>query len=400
MPKGQRLFAECELPLCRRLFHDTAVEKVDNGADEARMGFCDSDEESRRVPGIVQTRRSPPKLKKPRRSDSLMSGFLDMDEDRNVLTATALDEAVRVFGGKPGTYNAVEACRRYPYGKGCLNVGTVESKIVPRIYFSKPIPKSANDPLPHNHQRRYDYEARFPFGSGPIATDVDNRIIHEWTPGMDAMSNVIHKRMKMHPTWKRLATPSNRFNHAACQLYRDGASVTKHRDQNDTGFNSMKKNSPVAVVTLGGDRALEFFREFGTGKDAFTENHPCYRLLQQHGSVFILDPADEVSTCRRDHSGRRRKNGAFLHGVRCSSGKDYLSIAIIFRCLETTAIVDTATDRVVPEEPKNDAEKETRARRAVIREADMKPGSTFQVQAAKVVDEWIRLMKIRGWINE
>ena len=91
------------------------------------------------------------------------------------------------------------------------------------------------------------------------------------------------------------------------------------------------------------------------------EKDPCYTFEQSEGTLFVLDPDDEVPKCRRNKNGCRRQDALFSHGVKTNKEKDYFSVAFIFRCLETTATVDSATDHVVPPQAEALKEKQRRA---------------------------------------
>jgi hypothetical protein len=122
-------------------------------------------------------------------------------------------------------------------------------------------------------------------------------------------------------------------------------------------------------------------------------------VFEQHEScLFILDSADEIPKGRRDHGGKRRKNATFVHGVQCSGDKDYISVAFVFRCLETTAQVNSATDRVIAPPPKDDKEALRRLERAIVRKRDNKPNSEFKQEVQKLQQCWIELMEGKGWL--
>ena len=347
-------------------------------------------------------RDSPPRLAKPRSSDRLKSATIDLGDSEKRMVGMAKYEAVRVFGGKPGEYWTAEGCRKYAYAKkgsaGTCNLGRIDNKVIPRLYFSKPVER--NDNIPMNVTARYDYEARFPLGYGPMAVDEDNRIIQSWTTEMQQMADEIWKKMKL--THSRLCVRGNEFNHCSVHLYRKRNSISLHSDRRSkkSSNNCMKENTAVAVFTIGDNRTLSFHRRYDDDKgNTVTEPHPCYVFEQGESCLFILDPADEVPKARRDHGGKRRKNATFVHGVTCGTEKDYISVAFVFRCLETISLVNVTTNRVIAPEPMNENAKQRRLERAMVREEDKKPNSQFQLQVSQIQKQWIELMEKKKWIE-
>lgn len=352
-------------------------------------------------------RRSPPKLKVTRRADSLQSGFVSLGSHLQSTVDKAVGEAVRVLGGKPGQYHTEEAARRYPYGHKRIDLGGVTSGIIPRIYFSKTLPRKEDSTLPFNIQERYDYDARFPIGTGPMAVDEENRIIHAWSTEMESISESITRAMRGNPKYRRLCRPQYRFNHVSVHAYRAGNFIKEHEDnrrerrrrqRRNQVRNSMKEGSPVAVLTIGSRRLLSFYRKYDNGKEDVTEAEAAYEFEQTHGSLFVLDSLDEEPKCRRNMMGTRCDDALFLHSVKCPRDAGYFSVAFVFRCLDKTAPVDVNTDRVVPGAPKNEAERARREERARVRAIDNKKGSQFKKTVGEVQEEWRRLMRGHGWM--
>ena len=342
-----------------------------------------------------------PRIKHTRSADSLKSGLVELhDNDR--IVSMAIRETVRILGGKPGTYHAMEAYRRFPYGKSVISHGLLRNKVIPRFYFSENVElpsKLDGVVVPYNVAVRYDYDARFDLGTGPMAADVENRIIHQWSPQMQEMADAVWKAMKADNRYRRHCKAGYKFNHVSVHAYRDGNVIEKHEDRRRNGRNSMKEGSTVAVLTVGDPRHLTFHRKtFTDDGKAVVEKQPVVAIEQEQGSLFILDPNDEIPKCRHNYYGKRMKNTLFVHGINCPKEKNYFSIAFIFRCLETTAIVDATTDRVVPPVARDEKEAKRRMERAEIRRIDSQPGSNFNTKVAEMQNEWVRLMACRGWV--
>jgi len=146
---------------------------------------------------------------------------------------------------------------------------------------------------------------------------------------------------------------------------------------------------------------LNFRRSYIENDNVVKEDGCCYQYLQEHGSAFLLDPNDEKPIYRRNQFGERKQEALFLHGVECipdEDPKDYFSVAFIFRCLQTEAIVDATTDRVIHGPSKSNHEAEVRMERALLRQQDAKPNSDFSMQVQEVQEEWRRLMRHKGWM--
>ena len=209
-------------------------------------------------------RLPPPKVKICRSADSVKSGIVPIGVVEKLLTINeAIGEAVQILGGRAGQYHAAEAYRRFPYGKAIGSLGNVKNKVVPRLYFSRHI---ARDPkinvgvgMPYNHQLRYDYDARFDLGTGPMAADEENRIIRSWSPEMEALADTMWKLMRSDPRYRRLCRTSNQFNHVSVHAYRAGNNIKPHEDRRRNRRNSMRRNTPVAVFTVGSPKELHFF---------------------------------------------------------------------------------------------------------------------------------------------
>ena len=346
--------------------------------------------------------RSPPRLKKARPSDRIKSGIIPMTGDDGEAATAAIGEAVRLFSGKPGQYHTAEAYRRYPCGRSVSSLGRKDNKVIPRIYFSKAVPSSEGVAPTHKQQLRCDCEARFNFGTGPMAADEENRIIHSWTAEMEGLAKKAWSSMKKHPVHGRLCRRENKeneFNHVSVHFHRGNTVLPPHEDRRRNGRNSMRRNTAVAVLTVGGPRVLSFYRRYATGNRKITETEPCYQFALTEGTLFVLHPHDEEGRCRRDMYGRRQKNAVFAHGITTPADKDFFSVAFVFRCLDTTAVVDRTTDRVVPPPAMTETEKKRRKQREALRKVDQKENSKLNKQVEEVQSEWIRLMGARGWLS-
>lgn len=93
------------------------------------------------------------KRQKLRKADYLQSGFMDLGSGQDKVERLLVEETVRIIGGKDGDYSAVEAARRYPYGKACADFGGKNSGIVPRIYYRALADFDVSKALPRGQDR-------------------------------------------------------------------------------------------------------------------------------------------------------------------------------------------------------------------------------------------------------
>jgi hypothetical protein len=357
----------------------------------------------------------PPLTKEKRAADYLRSGIVSsplLDE----VTVMARREVVRIFGGKTGQYHTVEGCRRFPYGRSVVNL-----RKIPRFYFSA---STVDKDLPLDVVRRTDYEARFQRGGGPLATDEDNRVIQDMTPALQTMADTMWKAMSTDKRYQKYTRRNLRFNNVSVQVYRNGDEIQPHEDRRRRrrqrarnrrnqrqqsvnqensclALNSMREGSVVGVFTVGTSRVLSFRRRYfdENANKVVDEQFPCYSFLQEEGTFFVLDPADEELKQRRDFRGGRRKEANFVHEIEKVNDKDAFSVAFVFRCVDSTTLVDTRTDRVVWT-PTTEAEKKRREQRNRQRAVDNQPSSDFELQVQSVLSEYHTLMKKLGWIND
>ena len=114
---------------------------------------------------------------------------------------------------------------------------------------------------------------------------------------------------------------------------------------------------------------------------------PCYQFAQTEGTLFVLNLHDEEPRCQRDMCGRRKQGAIFAHGVATPIDNDYFSVAFVFRCLETTAVVDRTADRVIPPPALTKAETKQRCKMAAIRNQDCKDNSILNKQVKEAQAE-------------
>jgi len=145
----------------------------------------------------------------------------------------------------------------------------------------------------------------------------------------------------------------------------------------------MKENTPVAVLTVGSSRTVAFHRKYEEDGKTIEENDPCYLFEQSEGSLFVLHPDDEVPKQQRNCFGVRKDKALFVHGVTTTHEKDYFSVAFVFRCLETKAVVNATTDRVIAGDSLTEKEARRHQQRSLIRERDSKPNSEFKKKQQK-----------------
>ena len=364
--------------------------------------------------------------KKGRTTDSLRSKFLHI-ENRDRLIQLAKGEAIRIFGGKDGDYHLQQGCRRYPYcSNSCINLGGEGSKAIPRIYYSKNIgekqEKKIREELDFGEyevgtKERQDYiflhnyEYRIQLQMG---TDKENQVIHTMTPEMEEMIDIAWKAMLADDDLAHLCRDAKkRPNNCSVQLYTSGDDIKQHRDNEEDSRNVMEENTPVIVVTVGDTRHLQFSHEYDMEKykgkrDAkfksagrVQESQHSHIFAQKHGSTFVLHPLDEKKKVRKVASGFKHSGALFQHGVESERGKNFCSIAFVFRTLVDSAVVPVVrtSQKVIPKLPKTEREAFHRKNWNKQRMIDEKQGSVFKKKVKKIRLNWRRLFAFKGWIG-
>jgi hypothetical protein len=212
------------------------------------------------------------------------------------------------------------------------------------------------DPNDLWYELRYNYGAGS--GTGSVAINESHRVIRRWTPEIDYMAKAIWEMIEADDNYKHLADGFKGFNHVAELPYGKHNNVGKHNDcahDKNGKFchkqNSQAENSPVAILTIGDTRPLEFYRRFVRGGIWVDEKEPCARFDMSHFSVLIVDPDDEKPKKRNNKDGKIQNKLNFVHGVPPPKSKernaDFLSCAFVFRIVTAIAPVSIHTNTVM-----------------------------------------------------
>lgn len=334
-------------------------------------------------------------------ADIPRSGFLStagMERKHERLMTLCQSHLVTLLATEPGSEDAFFWTHCYPYCKVPLN--NMERPAVPRFFYSRrdekllaKMAKSDNDKEIPFVEPRYDYGAG---RSGTTGFEEGNRVIRRMPVDLEEIADIVWDIMKKDDRYKDLTKKtSNKFNHATILTYMGHNKLTMHADQVwstngkfDEKKNSQKKDTPVVVITVGAARRLAFHRR-GVGKCGqkwcVPEKEIAMLAIQKHGDIFLLHHKDEFPTRRRDGWGIEFRRMQFLHRVMQPPAKerdDYLSIAIVLRCVESTVLVDITTNTV---SSNKDVSQSISKREKILNKARSDPMSTDNKLAKKRV---------------
>ena len=175
----------------------------------------------------------------------------------------------------------------------------------------------------------------------------------EMTKGMVVLANTIKHTMKHIPRYKK-SYMNLAFNHCTVLLYyhKSCDSPNKllgfHTDNVYSRFdgkycyakNSQTEGTPTCIVTIGGSRKVCFQKQ----RYMYNKKSKSMKWLSQkkltsiemkHNSMFVLHPEDEIPL---DVNGIKQR---WRHGVPHYKKKNELSMALIFRSVKNTTVIET-----------------------------------------------------------
>jgi len=133
------------------------------------------------------------------------------------------------------------------------------------------------------------------------------------------------------------------FNHVSVKLYFNNKKTGWHVDVTQDKAtrkaktnNSQMPNTPVAIVTFGDAKVLEFMKRYSKNSKVVPEE--VLRFFQTTGTVVILDPRDEEYDQKLAH---------WMHRSYLLDKEDGVSIALMFRVVQKWVTVKPATATVV-----------------------------------------------------
>ena len=132
------------------------------------------------------------------------------------------------------------------------------------------------------------------------------------------------------------------FNQVSVKLYYNGKKCHQHTDLNfnrahtaPTKNNSQLPGSPVAIVTYGDSKFLEFVRhEVQNSKTSVSKLPAVIRMPQDHLDVILLDPRDEILG---------RFNTFWTHRSQLVQPSTGVGMAFMFRVTQMTSVVDNGS---------------------------------------------------------
>ena len=203
---------------------------------------------------------------------------------------------------------------------------------------------------------RFDYGSGS--GTGSVATIETSRFIADTPKNFLALRKAIWESMKKDPRYRGITRDSsNFFNHTTVLIYRGHNKLPTHADQVwtpdgkfESSRNSQKKGSAVVTVTIGDDRILRFVRRSANGNNWNKEEKKEFMTVtHKHMKAYVLHPEDEKPLLRHDGNGTSKARLQYLHYVERPprhDQEDYLSIAIIFRCVTKCSPVSVCDNRM------------------------------------------------------
>ena len=139
-------------------------------------------------------------------------------------------------------------------------------------------------------------------GSGSLSIGLDPRHmrIYQIFPELDRLRNVVNWAVNEHYR-NRGEKCDYVFNNVSSKLYFDNKKTTPHTDiafthdhSQPNRHNSQMPDTPVAIVTIGAKKLLEFILYAGSGKGEPVSNERALQFLQKSGCSFIImDSRDE-----------------------------------------------------------------------------------------------------------
>ena len=225
---------------------------------------------------------------------------------------------------------------------GCRQYSSnLERPAVLRQYFGETLPSGC----------RYSYGNGT--GSTTVGTHPNHLVTRDITPDMMFVSEEIYKinMEKSRDTSMLIERPNHCtilfYYHKTPQITNKMLGYHTDNVYSKSGIflsskNSQKENTPTCVLTIGDSRNLSFQKQKNTRYNAtkrmrWKECKTDFFKLK-HNSLFVLHPCDERPHTTRGETFRWR------HGVTHFTGKNQLSLALVFRNVHNTINVTDHDD--------------------------------------------------------
>gem|GEM_PF-7000049 len=136
-------------------------------------------------------------------------------------------------------------------------------------------------------------------GSLTIGLDPRHTRIYKIFPALDRLKRIVNWAVNDHYRQKGEKFDYV-FNHVSSKLYFDGKKTPPHTDiafsydhSSPKQHNSQMPNTPVAIITIGADKWLEFILYTGCGQGKEVDGERSIKFLQKSSSFVIMDSRDE-----------------------------------------------------------------------------------------------------------
>lgn len=179
-------------------------------------------------------------------------------------------------------------------------------------------------------------------GSSSIGLDPRKSTIYPIFPELAHLVNVVEKIVIQEYQKKNVTMPFN-INFVSVKVYYTGKVTREHTDMEFTkkthvpkANNSQEMGTPVAIVTFGDSKILEFVRYFSDESGNQERTKEVLKFVQDNCSIVVHDPNDEYL----DHNRNFWKHKASL-----VDGDVGVSVSLCFREVRATkdVMVDDCT---------------------------------------------------------
>ena len=177
-------------------------------------------------------------------------------------------------------------------------------------------------------------------GVNSIGLDPRHAKVHHMFPDLSNLRNMVVDAVKQHYAERNEFGIYNcKFNHVSVKLYFDNKKTGFHVDVTHdakTGKaktnNSQMPKTPVAIVSFGDVKMLEFMKHYSDGTKVLPTE--VLQFLQTSGKVIILDPRDEEYDSKLAH---------WMHRSQMIDKKEGVSMTLMFRVVQKFIAVKPTT---------------------------------------------------------
>ena len=203
------------------------------------------------------------------------------------------------------------------------------------IYFGENLVKKNKDVM----------RTAYAQGSGVNSIGLDPRYakVHHLFPDLSALRDMVVDAVKQfYADRNEFGIFYCQFNHVSVKLYFCNKKTGFHTDVTHdriTGVakanNSQQPKTPVAIVSFGDVKMLEFMKHYSDGRKVLPPE--LLQFLQTTGKMIILDPRDEEFDSKMTH---------WMHRSQMIDKKTGVSMTLMFRVVQKWILVKPGTATV------------------------------------------------------